>query len=144
MQVALADPGLWDFARDWTGEAVRHYPDDASVLAGRAEALLLGGDPAAALPFSRRAFAAQPDPTGQAVLALSAVLSGEEPPSVPWAEEAVASRALLRVYRRLVEAGAGDMVARIAEHSDRIQQVLPTAARVIQESLAAAALPVPA
>ena len=53
-EIALTQPEFLEFARDWTGEAIKYFPEKQSILLQRAEALLLSGDAEQALPFWRR------------------------------------------------------------------------------------------
>jgi glycosyltransferase involved in cell wall biosynthesis/Tfp pilus assembly protein PilF len=47
-EIALSQPGFLEFACDWTSEAAQHLADDITIVAQRAEALMLSGDTASA------------------------------------------------------------------------------------------------
>ncbi len=53
-QAALSRPDYLSFARDWTGEALKQFPDELAILAQRAEALTLSQQLELALPIWSR------------------------------------------------------------------------------------------
>jgi GT2 family glycosyltransferase/tetratricopeptide (TPR) repeat protein len=75
-KVALTAPEFLEVALDWTAEALRHLPDDAAVVQQRAEALLLAGQCAAALPLWRR-LQPSPNPAPAAALVICETVAGE-------------------------------------------------------------------
>jgi tetratricopeptide (TPR) repeat protein len=138
-EIALSRPEFLDFACDWTGEAVRHFSDDAGILAQRAEVLLLRQEPASARPLWERACNGQRPPRVLAALILCAAAGSEPVPATRDAdEEAAASLAFLEWYKRLMHAGARDTVLRLNSRVDAFREALPTAARLLDSALAEA------
>ncbi|HZQ48135.1 MAG TPA: glycosyltransferase, partial [Verrucomicrobiae bacterium] len=54
-QIALSRPDFLEFARAWTGEAIKHCPQDPTIILQRAEALLLVQEVGQALPLWTKA-----------------------------------------------------------------------------------------
>jgi tetratricopeptide (TPR) repeat protein len=144
-QIALSRPDFLEFAVDWTGEAVRHVPNDATVLAQRAEVLLLTQQlaPSAQLwseverrEHSTRAVAALifcqlADPaTKSASLAAPAD-----------SELVGVTRAFIEWYRKCVGAGANQLVLSVNGRLPELRVLLPQAADLIESALAEAAAP---
>jgi tetratricopeptide (TPR) repeat protein len=130
-QVALSRPEFLEFAGDWTAEAVKHAPQQTAILRQHAEALLLGQQPQAALPFWRQARAAD-QPRYTAALVLCELLTGETSPPPAASEETAVSQEFLNWYRRLVLQGAGSLVVQVNERLDRLAGVLPSATKVLE------------
>jgi len=98
-QIAFSQPGHLEFARDWTAEAVAHFPEDQSLLVQRAEALLLNQDAAEALPLWRRAQPAG-SPRQRAAVVLCELLTGECQYHFTAAEEPALSQEAVQWYRQ--------------------------------------------
>jgi len=128
-QIALSRPEFLEFARDWTGEAVKHFPDHPGLLLQRAEALLLTQDTEGALPLWRRALS--PNSSRQmAAVVLCELLTGGCRRHFPEAEEAPVSRELVRWYRQLIAAGAHSSIRRLHERMEQAREVAPGFVRV--------------
>ncbi|MEW6304181.1 MAG: glycosyltransferase family 29 protein [Verrucomicrobiota bacterium] len=139
-QIALSRPDYYEFAADWTAEAVRHHPANAALARQRAEALLLNQDAPAALDWWRR-----PQVVAKAHdrAALLWCELGAGQPLTPLApgQETVVSRELLNWYRRLVEANAARLVEQIHGRLPDLGRVAPSAAGALEEVLRVAELP---
>ena len=135
-EIALARAELLEFARDWTGEAVGALPED-SVLAGqRAEALLLNGDPAAALALWEEIW--NRDRSTRALAALILCETAESPTThAPdeGADELAASRAFIEWYQKLIAVRSQALVARVNEQLEKLARALPTAAQMLESAL---------
>jgi glycosyltransferase involved in cell wall biosynthesis/tetratricopeptide (TPR) repeat protein len=138
-QIALSQPEFLEFARDWTGEAVKHLPAHPRLIAQRAEALLLSQQPAEALACWRLL----PPDAGTRALAgrLICELLGDAEGAVPPAAEPAVSQEFLQWYRALVRFGARDTIDRLNHQLDRLRDLLPTAVGVLERALAEAAQP---
>jgi len=138
-EIALSRPEFLEFATDWTGEAIRHLPDDPVIIDQRAEVLLLRGQIATARPLWERASNGARPPRALAALILcSAADSGTVPPTRDTAEETAVSRAFLEWYQRLLSAGARETVVCLNSRVDAFRASLPTAARLLDSALAEA------
>ena len=128
-----------EFARDWTGEAIRCLPDDVAIASQRAEVLMLQQEFQAALDLWNRADSSASQPRAFAARVLCAI-EAERPAPTPTdnAEEIAVSRAFVEWYRRLVNAGAKDAVVILNARVDSLRAVLPTAARVLDAVVAEA------
>ncbi|MBI3416683.1 MAG: glycosyltransferase [Verrucomicrobia bacterium] len=135
--IALRTPGFAEFAADWTGEAVRFFPENLQLALHRAEALLLNGDAKAALPWWRKAHS--PTQPGQfAALIVCEVLNGNVGKLAPPANEIETSQEFLKWYRRLIETNAGTVIRALNERLADLRRILPTAASCLDEALAEA------
>ena len=136
-EIALSRKEFLEFAGDWTGEAIRHHPQDAAVLAQRAEWVMLQGDYArAAELWSRLPAVAAHD---QAAWTICHLLSGG--PSEPRIDdERAVSRALIESYQRWLSLGAVDLIRRLNASVDPLEKLLPSAAQCLHAALAEAAV----
>jgi GT2 family glycosyltransferase/glycosyltransferase involved in cell wall biosynthesis/tetratricopeptide (TPR) repeat protein len=128
-QIALSRPEFLEFARDWTGEAVKHFPEQAGLRAQRAESLLLTQDMAGALPLWRAA----PSPGSSrpmAAVVLCELLTEGCRRRFPADEEASVSRELVKWYRQLIAAGAHSSVRQLHERMEQAREVAPGFVRV--------------
>lgn len=135
-EISLSRPEFLDFARDWTGEAMRHVADDIIVVAQRAEALLLRGDTAGAVEMWERAWNTERNPRSLAGLILCQTI---ELPTTHAPDEGLdeiaASRAFIVWYQRLITMRAKTVVNRLNEQTDKLSRALPTAAGMIEKAL---------
>lgn len=122
-QIALSQIDFLEFARDWTGEAIKQFPEDVVLVAQRAEALLLSGDVESALPFWRKLPSTAKN---LSALTLCEFLSGKEPQRFSVADENVISREFLLWYRKLIAANASEIVCALNERMDSLRTTLPT------------------
>jgi len=137
-EIALAKPEFFEFACDWTGEAIRCLPEDGMIVAQRAEALLLGQQPGEALPLWTRAINGGRPPRILAAQIICATAASQPPEKLrnpP--EEAAVSRAFVDWYRRLVAVGAHDVVVHLNSRVEMLRPVLPLAAGVLDGVIAA-------
>jgi tetratricopeptide (TPR) repeat protein len=132
-RIALSRPEFREFAQDWTGEALKYLPQEPWVVLQRAEALLLAQDVDGALALWQRLSAPMP-PRAWAGRILCECLRGL-PSTVPPNAEPAVSQELLGWYRRFLDWEAGDLVRAVNDHVPRLQQLLPTATRVLEQAL---------
>ncbi|MGD1085059.1 MAG: glycosyltransferase [Verrucomicrobiota bacterium] len=128
-QIALSRPEFLEFARDWTCEAIKHFPDDPRIVPQRAEALLLTQDVDSALPLWLKARCANPARQTAAVV-LCEFLAGDCPRQFTAAEEPLVSREMLKWYRQLIAVGAHSSIHQLHERMDQMRRILPGFARV--------------
>jgi tetratricopeptide (TPR) repeat protein len=133
-QVALSRPEFLEFARDWTGEAVKFFPDDATLAQQNAEALLLSGQAEAALAQWRK-FGFSTNPAHQAALVLCELVVGGASPASTGSDEAAVSQEFLNWYRKLLNAGVADLIERLNAQLEPCRAALPTAAKVLESVL---------
>ena len=109
-EIALSRPEFLEFARDWTGEAMRYAAEDSVVTAQRAEALMLSGDTTAAIEFWEQIWNNEHELQILAALILcEAIESPTTHAPQDEQEEAATSRAFIGWYRKLLTAkGAAD------------------------------------
>jgi Tfp pilus assembly protein PilF len=138
-EIALSRADFLEFAGDWTGEAIRYLPDDAVLIAQRAEALMLKRETANAFPLWERACNGARPAKALAAWVLCAAVESQPVPGIRNAtEETNVSRAFVEWYRRLISVGAGETVMRLNSRLDRLKESLPTAARILTSALAEA------
>ena len=123
-QIALSRSDFLEFARDWTGEAVKHFPEHTGLLTQRGEALLLTQKPEAALPFWLKAHSPN-SPRQVAALALCEFLAGDFHRRFAAAEEAAVSQELVKWYRQLIAVGAHSCVHQLHDRMEQIRAVAP-------------------
>ncbi|MBI5799635.1 MAG: glycosyltransferase [Verrucomicrobia bacterium] len=141
-QLALSRPEFIEFAADWTGEAVAHFPEHNGVLVQRAEALMLSQQSSEALALLRRS-SQRGNAIHESARLLLELVEGTETASFA-AGEAAVSREFVRWYRRLISFSAGELLATINERLEALRPHLPTAARVLSEAMEEAGQPVAA
>jgi glycosyltransferase involved in cell wall biosynthesis/FMN phosphatase YigB (HAD superfamily)/Tfp pilus assembly protein PilF len=131
-EVALSKPEFLEFARDWTGEAIRQLPDDGCIVAQRAEVLLLSQEIVAALPFWNRTINGERPPRAVAAQILCATASSQPVVGLSGRdEEIVVSRAFMDWYRRLVSVGARNTVIGLNSRVEILRPILPAAAGIL-------------
>ena len=136
-EIALSKPEFLGFARDWTGEAIRHAGDNAIIAAQRGEALMLSGDLAGAMEFWERAWNVAPEPAWLAALILcqlAASPSTHAPRNEP--EEALVSREFITWYRKLLAMRAQPVIVQMNDHTEKLARALPGAAKILEATLA--------
>ena len=129
-QIALSQPEFLEFAQDWTGEAVKHFPEDSAILLQRAEALTLNQQAALALPLWTRAHFPN-SARHLAALTLCEVLAGECRRHFAPATEELVSQEFLKWYRHLIKCKAHSLVNQVNEKLDDLQAILPAAVGVL-------------
>jgi tetratricopeptide (TPR) repeat protein len=133
-EVALSRPELFEFAADWTGEAIKCLPGDSVLRWHRAQALLFNRQPAQAVAL----FASAPAPDDAVHLSRLATcrwLADEAASPLPAALEPDASREFLRWYRQLLQIGAADFVQQMHTRLKTLSPVLPSASAVLDAVL---------
>jgi tetratricopeptide (TPR) repeat protein len=136
-EIALSKPEFLGFARDWTGEAIRHAGDNAIIAAQRGEALMLSGDLAGAMEFWERAWNVAPEPAWLAALILcqlAASPSTHAPRNE--SEEALVSREFIAWYRKLLAMRAQPVIVQLNDHTEKLARALPGAAKILEATLA--------
>jgi len=134
-QIALSRAEFLEFARDWTGEAMRHVSEDPLVLAQRAETLMLSEDTAGALELWERVWNQAPQPTVLAALILCEAVELPTTHAPEGQGEAAASRAFIDWYRKLLTVKAHKTIGRLNEHADKLSRTLPGAVRMLEAAL---------
>jgi tetratricopeptide (TPR) repeat protein len=135
-EIALSRPEFLEFARDWTGEAIRYVAEN-SVVAQRAEALMLSGATAAAMELWEQVWDNEPQPQILAALILcEAIESPTTHAPQDEHEEAAASRAFIAWYRKLLVAKAQSTIVRLNEQTDKLLRALPGAAKILEATVA--------
>jgi tetratricopeptide (TPR) repeat protein len=124
-EVALSHPGFAEFARDWTGEAVKHCSVDATVALQRAEALLLNQEVEQALQLWTKAHSPQSARHLAALVLCEFVTEGCNRTFAPADEKAV-SQEFQKWYQQLIKSGAISLVYQLNESMEKIRLVLPT------------------
>jgi glycosyltransferase involved in cell wall biosynthesis/Tfp pilus assembly protein PilF len=139
-QIALSRNEFLEFAQDWTSEAIQYFPGDGALQAQRAEALLLAGNVAEALPLWRAVREKDGLPRSVAALIVCAVCAGEKI-SAPGskAEEEQISRVFIGWYQRLLGAGAHAVVGNLNSQLEKVATMLPTAGNLLRTALTEAA-----
>ncbi len=127
-QIALSRPEYLGFARTWTAEAVKYFPENPGILAQRAEALMLSQDIQQALPLWRRVCA--PDsPRQRAALVLCELLSDDPRHELLPADEPAVSQEALKWYRQWIRVGAHSSIHQLHDNMEKVRIVLPGFAR---------------
>ena len=138
-QIALSDAGFLEFARDWTGEAMRHVPEDLIVLAQRAEALMLSDDTAGARGLWEKLWNRDRKPQALAALVLCEVAEGAEAHKPEDNKtEIAASRSFIEWYQKLLAMRAQKMIVQVNEKISAFNGSLPTAAKILGTAMAEA------
>jgi GT2 family glycosyltransferase/tetratricopeptide (TPR) repeat protein len=132
-EIALGSPDFLEFGRDWTGEAVRHFPADTTLLRKRAEVLLLSKEIAAA----REIFIAlkPQEPADAAAAALCELALGSSPGVWSGSQEKRVSHEFLNWYRRLLQFGCKETITAINARVDALKTVLPTVGRILEAAV---------
>jgi glycosyltransferase involved in cell wall biosynthesis/Flp pilus assembly protein TadD len=137
-EIALSTPSLLDFAIDWTGEARKAHPTQTLLAGQHGEALLISGNPGAAIPFLR-ASAVAGDACHSAALCLSELATNLRPSPVPAHLEQEVSAQFLRWFQRITSSPGSGMLHQVIEEIRPLEKVLPTAAAKLRTALTEAA-----
>jgi glycosyltransferase involved in cell wall biosynthesis/Tfp pilus assembly protein PilF len=130
--ISLRHKDTLEFALDWSGEALKHLPDNPILKRQRAETLLLNGHVHEALPLWSQA-AQSSDAAAASGLILCRLFAGESLQSLPPDYERAVSQEVIRRYRDSVELGLDDWVEALHQRLKPLHQALPSAARLIQQ-----------
>jgi glycosyltransferase involved in cell wall biosynthesis/Tfp pilus assembly protein PilF len=144
-EIALSRHEFLEFALNWTSEAMKALPDDALIAAQTAEALMLNGQCAAAVPLWEKIWNSEHEPRILAALILCELAAGRtmHRPGNSQDEQA-GSIAFVQWYQRLIGARAKPVIEMINGRLNPLAQTLPTAAEMIQNALAESDVPVAA
>jgi len=138
-QIALSSPEFLEFARDWTGEAISHVPDDTVITTQRAEALMFSDDTTGARVLWEKLWTGTGSPHLLAALILCEAAEGMVPRQPEDnKDELAASRAFIEWYRKLFAAHAQKTLTRVMAQMNAIGVVLPSAARILGAAMAEA------
>ncbi len=124
-QIALSRPEYFGFARDWTGEAHKHFPQHPGITLQRAEALLLAQDAEAALPLWTAAHSPKSARHLAALVVCESVTGKSERQFAP-GDEPVVSQELLKWYRLLLAAKANGLVTKFKDNLENLRTVTPS------------------
>ena len=124
-QIALSRPDFAEFGRDWTGEAIKHFPEDTTIILQRAEALILNQDVDQALPLWLKAHSLA-SARHLAALALCECVTGVCKRVFPPADEPLVSAEFQKWCQQLIARNANSLVYQLNESMDSISRVLPT------------------
>lgn len=142
-QIALSRPEYLEFARDWSGEAIKQFPQNSAVILQRAEALLLSGDAAAALPLWTQAHSPS-SARHLAVMVLCENLAGDCRRRFAPGDEPLVSQEFLKWYRALIGVRAMSTVERLNQGMERLGAALPTFVKMWETAVKEAQQPVSA
>ena len=131
-QIALSSPDFIEFACDWTGESVKHFPENLSLLRQRAEALLCSGNAIEALPLWQKLSS---DPFSLAALVICEVVNDTTGRTLPSAEEPAVSQGFLKWYRRLLGAANTKLVHALNGRLKSLKRILPSAATILEAAV---------
>lgn len=144
-EIALSQPEFLEFARDWSGEAMRYVAGDIAIVAQRAEALMFSGDTASARDLWERICQTEAQPRALAALILCETIEFEAPRApVDPAQETSASHEFIAWYRRMIQMRQGAVIAKLNARMQRIAGKLPTAGGMIEKALHEAEISRPA
>jgi hypothetical protein len=114
-----------EFARDWTGEAIKHCSQNPVIMLQRAEALLLAQEAEQALPLWIKAHSPK-SARHLAALVLCECVSGVCERQFPPAAEPLVSQEFQNWYVQLIKSGANSLVYQLNESMEKIRLVIPT------------------
>ncbi|HTS18825.1 MAG TPA: glycosyltransferase [Verrucomicrobiae bacterium] len=134
-QITLSQPRFVDFACDWTGEAIKHFPEDRMIALQHAEALLARGRFAQALPVWRQV-GTRENPAHHAAQILCEIGAGESASAVGRDIEPAVSREFLKWYQRLLAAGQLSAIASVDERLPELSGILPSAVKTVETAKA--------
>jgi len=141
-EIALSQPGLFEFALEWTTESRKLSPDSPALAVHHADALLLNSQPAAALESLRavqRGESTSAAARHAARVAACQLLAGESLDPLPAPLATKASHEFIQYYRLLLDRGASAQIETLNARLDHLQPILPQAAELLQSALLEAA-----
>ena len=136
-QLALSRPEFLEVALDWTAQAQLHAPNDSAILQQRAEVLTLSGQCEAALALWRQ-LPAEQNPALAAPRVLCETIREENRFAPTPESEPLIAREFLKWYRRLVHYGQRPTIEALNARLDRLERILPSAARPLAAVVAEA------
>lgn len=129
--IALSKPEFLEVALDWTAEAFRLCPSDTAIQAQRAEALLLAGQPEAALPLWKQLQSAdQPATLAAAILCETAL--GKNVSAPAHGQDGAVTQEFVNWYRKMLGVGAEPTLLRVNAGVEGLARVLPRAAELLR------------
>jgi tetratricopeptide (TPR) repeat protein len=135
-QIALSRPDFAEFGRDWTGEAIKHCPQDTGIILQRAEVLLFNQEVEQSLPLWLKAHSPT-SPRHLAALVLCECVTGACNRSFSQADEPLVSGEFQKWYQQLIKRNANSLVYQLNESMETIARVLPTFAAAWQRAMGA-------
>jgi GT2 family glycosyltransferase/tetratricopeptide (TPR) repeat protein len=123
-QIALSRNEFLEFARDWTGEAIKHFPEHPAILRHRAEALLLTQDFECALPLWLKSRPSGSPRSMSAVILCELLTDGCRRQLTP-SDEPLVSQELLKWYRQLIALHAHSAANQLHERMDAARRIVP-------------------
>jgi glycosyltransferase involved in cell wall biosynthesis/tetratricopeptide (TPR) repeat protein len=142
-QIALSQPEFLEFARNWTGEAFKHFPDNPVIVLHRAEALMLSQDAEQALLLWTRAHSPN-SARHLAALVLCESLAGRYERHFAAADETLVSQEFMKWYRALIRANAADTVGRLNAKLNSLRSILPSFIKILEAAMKEAGQPMAA
>jgi tetratricopeptide (TPR) repeat protein len=136
-RIALGRPKFLDVAIDWTTAAHAQHPADSLIATQRAEALLLGGRVAEALPLWRE-FHTNVDPQHAAALVICESVLGKSGELLPPSIQPGTAREVVQWLKRLVQCGAETVIRALHENVELVRERCPIAADQIAAVFAGA------
>jgi glycosyltransferase involved in cell wall biosynthesis/predicted Zn-dependent protease len=136
-QVALSRPEFLQFARDWTGEAYKYFPQDSLITLQRAEALLLSQEADAALPLWANAHSPK-SARHLAALVICEAMAGDFERRLTAADEPPVSREMAKWYKLLLAVRANDLLTRLNERMEALRDVTPSFVKLWEAAAAEA------
>jgi glycosyltransferase involved in cell wall biosynthesis/Tfp pilus assembly protein PilF len=127
-QVATSRPDFLEFAAEWTGTALQHFPDHPALIAQRAETLFLTQDFGGAHALWCKARTSNPA-RQLAAIVLCEFLAGDCLRKFAPSDEALVSREAVNWYRQLISVGARQAVSQLGRRIEAVRRVLPSFAR---------------
>ncbi|HEY1171408.1 MAG TPA: glycosyltransferase family 29 protein [Verrucomicrobiae bacterium] len=129
-QIALSRADFYEFAADWSAEAVKHHPNSLLLARQHAEALTLNRNLTEALTWWKQSQGAA-QPAGRAAIVICELAGGMPLTPLETRHQELVSREFIQWYRRLVEAQALDTVEKINRRLEHLETVLPSAAQAL-------------
>jgi tetratricopeptide (TPR) repeat protein len=133
-KIALGHLQFSEFACDWTGEALKFFPAEPSIICQRAEALLLKGRAEEALPLWRQSLVLN-NPSHVAARMICELCTDQRLTPIAANSERPVSVEFLKWYQRFLKTGASALVTTLNERVDRFGEQLPTAADGLRGAL---------
>jgi tetratricopeptide (TPR) repeat protein len=134
-QIALSCAEYLEVGLEWTAEAIRQAPADATILQQRAETLTLAERCAQALPLWRQ-LAAHKAPALLAPLVICETILNQNDSLLLVDNETAVSQEFVKWYRRLLQFRAYRTIELLNARLDNLRSILPSAARWLDRALA--------
>jgi tetratricopeptide (TPR) repeat protein len=141
-EIALSQHEFLEVACDWTSEALKQFPNDNTVLAQRAEVLLVSRQPAQALSLWQSVVERDPQARSQAAVLFCELVEDLALSRAEMHEPQIGpiSRSFIDWYQRCLNMQATELVNRVNERLDNLRSVLPATAGLIETALSEASI----